>query len=233
MCETDYSGYPDCRNDTLQTLAKAISLGMDTPFAIETPLMWIDKAGTWEMADKLGGARAGRADRRAHAHLLYARPHAPACLGLRLRRLPRVQLARQRMGEMGAASADHLSLRHLGERAESIGVEVLDALLALQEQLAQRRGSRRVLARSTVMRSPLDDSEGSLYVYGRGRQSHAHRRLVGRVPLAAGTRRASQSCATAMSPMTMAHGGELPALPTCAPITTVEFHALMAGDHDT
>ena len=56
MCETDYSGYPDCRNDTLQTLAKAISLGMDTPFAIETPLMWIDKAGTWEMADKLGGA---------------------------------------------------------------------------------------------------------------------------------------------------------------------------------
>ena len=56
MCETDYSGYPDCRNDTLQTLAKAISLGMDAPFAIETPLMWIDKAGTWEMADKLGGA---------------------------------------------------------------------------------------------------------------------------------------------------------------------------------
>jgi len=55
MCETDYSGYPDCRNDTLQALAKAISLGMDAPFAIETPLMWIDKTGTWEMADKLGG----------------------------------------------------------------------------------------------------------------------------------------------------------------------------------
>lgn len=56
MCETDYSGYPDCRNDTLQTLAKAISLGMDAAFSIETPLMWIDKPGTWEMADKLGGA---------------------------------------------------------------------------------------------------------------------------------------------------------------------------------
>src|SRR5438552_1800137 len=55
MCETDYSGYPDCRNDTLQTLAGAISLGMDASFVIETPLMWIDKAGTWEMADKLGG----------------------------------------------------------------------------------------------------------------------------------------------------------------------------------
>jgi 7-cyano-7-deazaguanine synthase len=57
MCETDYSGYPDCRNDTLQSLAKAISLGMDAPFAIETPLMWIDKAGTWEMAERLGGTR--------------------------------------------------------------------------------------------------------------------------------------------------------------------------------
>jgi 7-cyano-7-deazaguanine synthase len=56
MCETDYSGYPDCRDDTLQTLAKAISLGVDAPFAIETPLMWIDKAGTWEMAERLGGA---------------------------------------------------------------------------------------------------------------------------------------------------------------------------------
>ena len=56
MCETDYSGYPDCRNDTLQALAGALSLGMDTPFAIETPLMWIDKAGTWEMAEQLGGA---------------------------------------------------------------------------------------------------------------------------------------------------------------------------------
>jgi 7-cyano-7-deazaguanine synthase len=55
MCETDYSGYPDCRNDTLQSLAKAISLGLDAPFSIETPLMWIDKAGTWAMADRLGG----------------------------------------------------------------------------------------------------------------------------------------------------------------------------------
>jgi 7-cyano-7-deazaguanine synthase len=55
MCETDYSGYPDCRNDTLQSLAKAISLGLDAPIVIETPLMWIDKAGTWEMAETLGG----------------------------------------------------------------------------------------------------------------------------------------------------------------------------------
>jgi 7-cyano-7-deazaguanine synthase len=55
MCETDYAGYPDCRNETLQTLAKALSLGMATEFTIETPLMWIDKAGTWALADELGG----------------------------------------------------------------------------------------------------------------------------------------------------------------------------------
>ena len=56
MCETDFSGYPDCRNDTLQTLAKALSLGMDREIMIETPLMWIDKAATWAMAETLGGA---------------------------------------------------------------------------------------------------------------------------------------------------------------------------------
>ena len=55
MCETDYSGYPDCRHDTLQTLARALSLGMDAEFTIDTPLMHVDKASTWAMADKLGG----------------------------------------------------------------------------------------------------------------------------------------------------------------------------------
>ncbi|CCB65187.1 MULTISPECIES: 7-cyano-7-deazaguanine synthase QueC [unclassified Hyphomicrobium] len=55
MCETDFSGYPDCRNETIQTLAQAISLGLATPMTIETPLMFIDKAGTWAMASELGG----------------------------------------------------------------------------------------------------------------------------------------------------------------------------------
>ena len=54
MCETDYSGYPDCRNDTLQTLAKALSLGLDRAIEIETPLMNVDKAATWGMAQALG-----------------------------------------------------------------------------------------------------------------------------------------------------------------------------------
>jgi len=57
MCETDYSGYPDCRNETLQTLARALSLGLDWNVTIETPLMWIDKAGTWALAHELGGDR--------------------------------------------------------------------------------------------------------------------------------------------------------------------------------
>ncbi|HRY07215.1 MAG TPA: 7-cyano-7-deazaguanine synthase QueC [Hyphomicrobiaceae bacterium] len=56
MCETDYSGYPDCRNETLQTLASALSLGMDKPFKILTPLMYVDKAATWAIAEDLGGA---------------------------------------------------------------------------------------------------------------------------------------------------------------------------------
>lgn len=55
MCETDYSGYPDCRRETLDVQAKALSLGMDYEIEIETPLMYIDKAETWAMADNLGG----------------------------------------------------------------------------------------------------------------------------------------------------------------------------------
>jgi 7-cyano-7-deazaguanine synthase len=56
MCETDFSGYPDCRNDTIQSMARTLSLGMDRPFVIHTPLMWIDKAATWALAQDLGGA---------------------------------------------------------------------------------------------------------------------------------------------------------------------------------
>ena len=57
MCETDFSGYPDCRNDTVQALAKALSLGLDRPMTVETPLMFLDKSGTWELASSLGGER--------------------------------------------------------------------------------------------------------------------------------------------------------------------------------
>ena len=56
MCEADFSGYPDCRDDTLKAMQIALSLGMDQRFTIETPLMWIDKAATWQLAHTLGGA---------------------------------------------------------------------------------------------------------------------------------------------------------------------------------
>jgi 7-cyano-7-deazaguanine synthase len=55
MCETDYSGYPDCRDATLRALGQAIRLGTEVPFVIDTPLMWLSKAETWELAQKLGG----------------------------------------------------------------------------------------------------------------------------------------------------------------------------------
>ena len=55
VCETDYSGYPDCRDDSMKAMQLALSLGMDKRFLIETPLMWIDKAETWQLAQQLGG----------------------------------------------------------------------------------------------------------------------------------------------------------------------------------
>ncbi len=57
MCETDYSGYPDCRDDTIKALQVALSLGLDRRLVLHTPLMWRDKAQTWHMAEQLGGSR--------------------------------------------------------------------------------------------------------------------------------------------------------------------------------
>jgi 7-cyano-7-deazaguanine synthase len=56
MCETDYSGYPDCRDDTIKALQVAIGLGMDRRMVLHTPLMWLDKAATWRLAERLGAA---------------------------------------------------------------------------------------------------------------------------------------------------------------------------------
>ncbi len=55
MCETDYSGYPDCRDDTLKAMQIALNLGMERRFVLHTPLMWIDKAATFALAQQLGG----------------------------------------------------------------------------------------------------------------------------------------------------------------------------------
>jgi 7-cyano-7-deazaguanine synthase len=90
VCETDYSGYPDCRDDTIKALQVALSLGLDRRLVLETPLMWRDKAQTWALAEELGGAelveliRTGShscyAGERAHLHDWgYGCGACPAC----------------------------------------------------------------------------------------------------------------------------------------------------------
>ena len=70
MCETDYSGYPDCRDETIRALQTALMLGMAKPFELHTPLMWLDKAATWALAHELGGT--GLVDLiREHSHTCY------------------------------------------------------------------------------------------------------------------------------------------------------------------
>jgi 7-cyano-7-deazaguanine synthase len=79
MCETDYSGYPDCRQATITAMGEALSLGLDDPVTIETPLMHVDKAGTWAIAERLGGTALVDAVIE-HSHTCY--------LGERSRRHP-------------------------------------------------------------------------------------------------------------------------------------------------
>jgi 7-cyano-7-deazaguanine synthase len=70
MCETDYSGYPDCRDETIRALNTALNLGMAKSFQLHTPLMWLDKAATWKLAHDLGGS--GLVDLiREHSHTCY------------------------------------------------------------------------------------------------------------------------------------------------------------------
>jgi 7-cyano-7-deazaguanine synthase len=90
MCETDYSGYPDCRDDTLKALQVALNLGMERRFVLHTPLMWRDKEATWRLAHALGGGPLVELIRqeshtcylgdRAHRHAWgYGCGTCPAC----------------------------------------------------------------------------------------------------------------------------------------------------------
>jgi 7-cyano-7-deazaguanine synthase len=90
VCETDYSGYPDCRDDTVKALQVALNQGMDTRFVIDTPLMWLDKRQTWELADELGGEAlieliveethtCYEGDRSVRHAWGYGCGHCPAC----------------------------------------------------------------------------------------------------------------------------------------------------------
>ena len=100
MCETDYSGYPDCRRETLDALQSALRLGMARPFAIQTPLMRLTKAQTWALAHALGRRSPYRPDRGGEPHLLSRRARRAPCLGLWLRRLPGVRAARAGLARM-------------------------------------------------------------------------------------------------------------------------------------
>jgi 7-cyano-7-deazaguanine synthase len=90
MGEADYSGYPDCRDNTLKALQVAMSLGLDAPMVVETPLIWMDKAQTWRLAEQLGGTTLVELIRigthtcylgdRTHLHRWgYGCGHCPAC----------------------------------------------------------------------------------------------------------------------------------------------------------
>jgi len=90
MCETDFSGYPDCRDETIKAIGRALDLGMDTHFHLHTPLMRLDKAATWALAERLGGEALVRLTvaetvtcyegDRAHAHDWgYGCGSCPAC----------------------------------------------------------------------------------------------------------------------------------------------------------
>ncbi len=74
VCETDYSGYPDCRDDTIKAMQLAINLGMESRFVIHTPLMWISKAATWQLAAEMGGPPLIELI-RARTHTCYEGDH--------------------------------------------------------------------------------------------------------------------------------------------------------------
>ena len=91
MCQTDYSGYPDCREETINAMQRALTLGLDAPLAIETPLMFLDKAATWALAQSLGGdALVDVIEEQTHTCYLgergvrndwgYGCGHCPACV---------------------------------------------------------------------------------------------------------------------------------------------------------
>jgi 7-cyano-7-deazaguanine synthase len=75
VCETDYSGYPDCRDATMKAMRATLNLGMDADFELHTPLMFVDKAGTWAMAEALGGAALVELIRTG-THSCYLGDHA-------------------------------------------------------------------------------------------------------------------------------------------------------------
>ena len=111
MCETDYSGYPDCRDDTVKAMQVALSLGLDKRVTIHTPLMWIDKADTFALAEQIGGkAFLDLVVEDSHSCYLGDRTQAPR-LGLWLRQLPGLQVAGARLCESSGADGRRMTTK--------------------------------------------------------------------------------------------------------------------------
>jgi hypothetical protein len=132
MCETDFSGYPDCRRATIDAMETALNLGMEQDFRIETPLMALTKAETWALAKGAGRRGAGGDHRRGQPHLLPGRARDAARLGLRLRDLPGLRAARQGWAEAVA----------VGSGARGMSYAVKEIFLTLQGEGGQAGGRR-------------------------------------------------------------------------------------------
>jgi 7-cyano-7-deazaguanine synthase len=114
MCETDYSGYPDCRDNTMKAMQLALSLGLGGPMTVETPLMWLSKAQTWALTQQLGGD-ALNALVVEHTHTCYLGErgvrHAwghgcGSCPACKLRAVGHAQWLVGRAAEVGEASGE-------------------------------------------------------------------------------------------------------------------------------
>jgi len=114
MCETDYSGYPDCRRDTLDALQTALNLGMARDFRIETPLMRLTKAQTWGLAQALGGETLVDLT-LVESHTCYTGDRTPHDWGAGCGHCPACELRAKGWNEWVAAGRPRLDLAAAGE----------------------------------------------------------------------------------------------------------------------
>jgi hypothetical protein len=154
MCETDYSGYPDCRDDTIKALQAALNLGMNKNFELHTPLMWLDKAATWKLAQGARRGRAGRSDPRALPHLLSRRARRAHDWGLRLRRMPGLRACGRRGGGNMRRAVRSTRLRYGMDKILRLQLDRLNHAACGRRRGPRRRGSG---AASRSRRRPCGD----------------------------------------------------------------------------
>ena len=126
VCETDYSGYPDCRDDTMKAMQVALNLGLERRLVIETPLMWLDKAQHVGSRGEPGRAAADRDHPGKDPFLLRRRSLARARMGIWMRRVPRVRIAQGGLGKIPRRR--HLLRLHLVGVEDRLGRAALRSL---------------------------------------------------------------------------------------------------------